>query len=252
MERQFKLIIGLWSLVFFSACGGQLQNLDLSSKGHTPITCLDAGCGQSADHELPVPNGWEKVNLNGQASGGTHNGSLVIYIDKQNQSVIFALPIPVLIPIFTEIPIPDLEGAALTTHTNSNGATSLAVRIPLKYLVKGGVFMPNERLPNGDRLPYVPSGELPGFAIQFPQMPSYRIHLYIGTSVAAVFAELPKLGIPYFGVSHWVVPVQNTANSQVIGAVGYVFPKNQYPGGAYLAAQLPRELAILIDELIRY
>lgn len=200
------------------------------------------------DQGTPQP-GWEKVEFNGYQSGGTSNNSLVIYIDKVNQSLLMVLPIPVIIPIVSPIEIPDLPGAYLTTFTNPNGGgDSLAVSIPLHYIVKGGVFMPNQKLPNGDDLPFVPAGELPGFAIQFPQMPDYQIHLYVGVNVAAVFAELPKVGLP-FG---FLFPVKNAARTKVVGAIGYVTPKNGFDGGMYLAAQLPPELARVIDELIRW
>lgn len=200
------------------------------------------------DQEPPPQAGWERVDFKGYASGGTYNQNLVIYIDKANQSLLLVLPIPVIIPIIAPIPVPDLEGAELTSYTDAQGNTNLAVSIPLRHIVRGGVFMPNERLPNGDPLPYVPSGELPGFAIEFPQMRNYQIHLYVGVSVAAVFAELPDFGLP-FG---WIFPVKNSAGTKVVGAVGYVAPKGQYDGGMYLAAQLPPELAQIIDELIRW
>jgi hypothetical protein len=249
--KKINLLATLMLPLMLGACNKSLAPEEAAAEMPGQVTCLtDDNCGQSSE---PVADGWEKVDLQGVSSGTVpgqvSNGSLVIYIDKVNQAVTFVLPIPILIPIFTDIEIPDLPGAVITTHTSG----SLAVRIPLKYLVKGGVFMPNERLPNGDPLPYVPSGELPGFAIQFPQMPSYRIHLYIGTSVAAVFAELPKFPVPnFFNARHVVVPVKNRANTKVIGAVGYVFKKDEYPGGAYVAGQLPAELAAVIDELIRW
>ena len=108
--------------------------------------------------------------------------------------------------------------------------------------------MPNQKLPSGDDLPYVPAGELPGFAVQFPQMPDYRIHLYIGVNVAAVFAELPNVGLPI----GFLFPVKNLAKTKVIGAIGYVMPKATFAGGMYLATQLPADLARLIDDLIRW
>ncbi len=194
-------------------------------------------------------NGWEKVEFNGYQAGGATNNSLVIYIDKAHQSLLFVLPIPMIIPIVAPIEIPDLPGAYLTTYTDANtGNQSMAVSIPLGYIVKGGVFMPNQKLPSGDPLPFVPAGELPGFAVQFPQMPDYRLHLYIGVNVAAIFAELPDVGLPI----GFLYPVKNQAKTKVVGAIGYVMPKNSFAGGMYLAAQLPPELARVIDDLIRW
>ena len=88
----------------------------------------------------------------------------------------------------------------------------------------------------------------PGFAIQFPQMQNYQIHLYVGVNVAAAFVELPDIGFPI----GFITPVKNAAKTKVIGAVGYVVPKNNFDGGVYLAAKLPAELARTIGELIRW
>lgn len=194
---------------------------------------------------------WEKVELNGYPSGGSYSKNLVIYIDRANQSLIFVLPVPVIIPIISEMRIPDLPDAKLMTYTDAGGGSNLAVSIPLRYIVKGAVFRPDQRLPSGDALPYVPAGELPGFAIDFPQMTNYRIHLYVGVNIAAVFAELPDLPSPIGGITA-IFPVKDAKGLKQIGAVGYVGKKGTYKGGAYLAAQLPAELARVIDDLIRW
>lgn len=236
----------------------------------TATTLILVGCAKgfeglaspSADGQIPVAQGdpwtnpgvtpaggWEKVEFNGYQAGGSGGNSLVIYIDKAHQSLLFVLPIPTIIPIVNPIEIPDLPGAYLTTYTDPNGGgDSVAVSIPLHYIVKGGTFMPNEKLPNGDDLPFVPAGELPGFAIEFPQMQDLRIHLYIGVNVAAVFAELPDFGLPM----GFILPVKNQAKTKVVGAIGYVMPKNAFPGGMYLATQLPADLARIIDDLIHW
>lgn len=198
-----------------------------------------------------VDNGWEKVEMDGYPSGGGYQKNLVIYIDKVGQSLIFVLPIPVLIPIIAPMPITQLEGAMLTSYTNANGEANMAVSIPLGYLVKGGMFRPDERLPNGDRLPFVPAGELPGFGIDFPQMNNYRIHLYVGVNIAAVFVQLPDLPSPVGSVTA-IFPVKDSKGLKQVGAIGYVGKKGTHKGGMYLAAQLPADLARVIDDLIRW
>ncbi len=224
-------------------CSKGFQNLA------NPSTEKPAAQGGTEPNPDPAVNGWDKVDFKGYQAGGTNNNALVIHIDKVHQSLLFVLPIPMIIPIVSQIEIPDLPGAYITNYVNPNGGgDSLAISIPLHYIIKGGAFMPNEKLPNGDDLPFVPAGELPGFAIQFPQMPEYQIHLYIGVNVAAVFAELQDVGLN-FG---FILPVKNQAKTKVVGAIGYVMPKFTYPGGIYLAAQLPADLARVIDDLIRW
>lgn len=242
----------IFSTLFLTACGGKSGFQSLDSSSLVGGSSTSQGSGGTDPGKTPVggesPMTWEKVEMNGYPSGGNYKGHLVIYIDKAKQSLLMVLPIPALIPIVAPVNIPDLDGAYLTSYMDASGSTSLAVNIPLRHIVREGKFMPDQRLPNGDPLPFVPAGELPGFAIEFPQMPRYQIHLYVGVNVAAVFAELPDVGLPFGFISQ----VKNKTNTKVVGAIGYVPPKNNFDGGMYLAAQLPADLARVIDELIRW
>lgn len=247
------LLTAFLSSLFLSACGNKpgFQSLAVPS---STVDGTNGGqnSGGTDPGKTPVsgeaPANWEKVEMNGYPSGGNYKGQLVVYIDKVKQSLLMVLPIPALIPMITPVGIQELEGAYLTSYQDPAGNTLLAVNVPLKYIVREGKFMPNQRLPNGDPLPFIPAGELPGFGIEFPQMSQYQIHLYIGVNVAAVFVELPDFGLP-FG---WISQVKNKTNTRVIGAIGYVPPKNNFDGGMYMAAQLPADLARVIDELIRW
>jgi hypothetical protein len=175
---------------------------------------------------------------------------LVIQIDKANQAILLLLPVPsfAFLPLFPQSAIPNLPGAYFTSYQTASGASQLAISIPLKYILKGAQFGPDQKLPSGDPLPYIPAGELPGFAIQFPQHPDYQVHLYIGVNVAAAFVELPDFGLPIGGI----VKVKNKSKTKEVGAIGYVLPKGNYAGGLYLAAQIPNDMAIMIDNLIRW
>ncbi len=229
-----------------TACGGKngFGLLDV-------VTSKKSSSDQNSSGAPPtgsLPITWDKVEMNGFQSGGSNDGHLVVYIDKINQSLLLVLPIPMLIPNLAPVPIPELAGAFLTSSTNSQGEQSVAISIPLKLLIRQGAFAANERLPSGDDLPFVPAGELPGFAIDFPQMQNYRIHVYVGVDIAAAFVELPDMGIPM----GWIGPVKNTSKTKIIGAIGYVLPKPNFMGGMYLAAQLPGDLARAIDDLIRW
>lgn len=240
---------GLLALLMTGAMG--LTGCAKSFNGSTDSASSSQENDNAGSGGVPDSASWEKVEFDGYPSGGGYSKSLVIYIDKVEQSLMFVLPIPMIIPIINPIAIPELEGAHLTTFTNSNGETNMAVSIPLGYIVKGGVFRPDERLPNGDKLPYFPAGELPGFAIDFPQMPQYKIHLYIGVNNAAVFVELPDLPSPIGGITA-VFPVKDSKGLKQTGAIGYIGKKGSFKGGMYMATQLPASLARVIDDLIRW
>lgn len=235
---------------------------------------LFTGCGSksgfsSADNASIVPDGggtdnnngnnngpgteqpdWNKVDLDGYPTSLDFEGQLVIKVDKDNQALILILPIPAFafMPFTSKLNIPEIPGAFITSYTNSKGDKQLAVSLPLQTVLKGAKFLPNQKLPNGDNLPFVPAGELPGFAIQFPQNPDYRVHLYVGVNVAAAFVELPGIDLPISALSR----VKNGAKTKDVGAIGYIAPKGNFDGGLYLAAQIPDKMAAVIDDLIRW
>jgi hypothetical protein len=250
MKKVFPTL--LLASVLLSGCGKNgfqsLSSLPLNGTSSQGSQGSGSPGDGSSGSNVDNPANWEKANVDGYPTGGTYTGRLVMYVDKEKQSLLLVLPIPALVPSFANVPVPNLDGAYLTTHTDADGNISLAVNLPLKHVLKGAAFMPNQNLPNGDPLPFVPAGELPGFALEFPNMRNNQIHIYIGVNVAAVFAELPDFGLPVGGI----FPVRNTTKTKVIGAIGYVLPKNNYSGGMYLAAQIPAEVARVINDLIRW
>lgn len=213
----------------------------------------DSAPSTNGSLETPAPNGasWDQVSLEGKADGGMHDGALLFFIDKANQALVIQLPLPVIMfPFLSNAVIPDMPDAKVTVITNPNGNKVLGVSVPLKYIVKGAEFVEPQRLPNGDPLPGVPAGELPGFAIQFPSNPDYQLHLYIGVNVAIVFVTLPNFNIPFYLLPE--IPIYNKAKTKKVGTLKYIAPKGMYDGGLYLAAQLPADLARVIDDLIRW
>lgn len=243
MKKTFITLLAATSFMV-TGCGSGFNSL-IGGSDNNSSSGTDNG---SVTPTPGAPTSWDKVEMDGVANGGPNDNTLVVYIDKVNQALILVLPIPMIIPTFGTTPVSQLDGAKLTSYKGKDGTYYFAVSVPLRKIVREGSFMPKQRLPNGDALPYVPAGELPGFGIAFPQMTNYQIHLYVGVNVAAAFVELPNDGLP-FG---WISPVKNKAKTKVVGAVGYVAPKGNYDGGMYLAAQLPADLARAIDNLIRW
>ncbi len=231
-----------------AACDGKngFQSVDAALKGTTNDNDGQgdgSGDGKNAD--------WSQVDMDGYSQGLDTKGKLVVQIDKANQAIVLVLPVPsFLFMPFTDkqVDVPDLDGAYFTSYETASGDKQLAVHVPLKHLIKGGEFTDPKKLPNGDPLPYIPAGELAGFAIQFPNQPKYQVHLYIGVNVAAAFVELPDMDVPI----NYVAKVKNKDKTKEIGAIGYIAPKGNFDGGLYLAAQIPKDMAIVIDELIKW
>jgi hypothetical protein len=234
--------LAITALTLLLGCNGGFRSSDL-----TPI--LSPGnVFQGNPNDGVTPPNWDKVQADGFVSGGAYSGQLVVDIDRDQQSLRLTLPIPLLVPLIAPIELAEAPGAYLYSFTNPDGSMALALNMPLRYIIRDAAFTSGQRLPSGDPLPFIPAGELPGFGIDFPQMPKYRIHIYIGVNVAAAFVELPDLGLPIGGI----FPIKNKAKTKVVGAFGYILPKQKSPGGMYLATQIPDDLARLIDELIRW
>lgn len=205
----------------------------------------------------PPANNWQAIQqkAEGRVEGSSFDGQLLIQIDAANQALIFFLPIPfpsLLVPI-SSFDIPQLPGATVFQVTGADGSASIAVRMPLKYMIKGANLAPYNTLPNGDLLPFMPVGENRGFAIAFPQTPDVKLNLYVSANAAAAFIEIPALKLP----DEWLrftlgFNIKNSTQTQVVGHMAFVPNKGVYPAGVFVASRLPRELAIVIDELLRY
>jgi hypothetical protein len=237
--------------VGLTGCNGKsgFQSLDGALTGSQDSN--SQGGGDTGGNGGGTTADWNKVEMDGYSQGLDSKGKLVIQIDKANQALILILPLPSFLFLpFTSanVDIPDLEGAYFTSYQTASGDRQLAVSVPLKHVIKGAEFGDSQRLPNGDALPFIPAGELPGFSINFPQQPKYQVHVYVGVNVVAAFVELPDLGLPIGGTAK----VKNKDKTKEVGAIGYIPVKGNFNGGLYLTAQLPNDLAITIDELIRW
>ncbi len=235
-------LVGCSGKTGFQSIDGALGSSDNNSQG---------GGGDGGGSGTNTNADWSKVEMDGYSQGLDSKGKLVIQIDKVNQALILILPLPSFLFLpFTSanVDIPDLDGAYFTSYETASGDRQLAVSVPLKHVIKGAEFGDSQRLPNGEALPFIPAGELPGFSINFPQQPKYQVHVYVGVNVVAAFVELPDLGLPIGGTAK----VKNKDKTKEVGAIGYIPAQGNFNGGLYLAAQLPSELAITIDELIRW
>lgn len=209
-----------------------------------------------------VSGAWAKVQekTESQVEGGQYSNQLLIKIDKENQAIILILPLPpIFLASFTQFDVPDMPGVTVKPITNEDGGTSIAVSIPLRYVHKNTEFRDFLTLPNGDKLPFMPVGEMSGFAVSFPNQPKYRLHVYVAVSAAAVFVETPDMDkywndltdhlpiIPQLGF-----PIKNKKYNQTVGYFSAILPKSSFSSGIYVASKLPNDIAQLINELIRF
>lgn len=243
------------SLGLLAGCSKGLQTVDQPSAADG----INGGQGGDSNHGGGSSAGrsWNDLqsSVNGSVSGSAYDGQMVIQIDPENQALILVLPLPSIFLLnVPSMMIPQLPGAALFPMTQPDGSSSMAVRIPLKYLIRGAQLSNYNTLPNGDPLPFMPVGENRGFAISFPQNPKYRLHLYISANAAAVFVETPDFKLP----EQWIIlpslgfRIKNRDKTADVGYFAIVANRGQHSSGVYVSSRLPTEAAILIDELLRY
>lgn len=238
------------------ACGNGFEAESPSAS--VPNTGLENGGGPGEQNPPANPEkAWTQVsdNVNGRVDGGTNSGALVVQVDRQRQALVLILPLPpiFLLPI-SGMSIPELPGASMEMMPQSDGSMAMGVVIPLKYIIKGAQFSEYGRLPNGDSIPFIPVGEARGFALSFPQKPSYRLHLYLAVNAAAVFVETPDWKLPseLSILPTLGFPVKNQNGTQVNGYFAIVPNRGTHASGVYVASRIPRQIAILIDELVRF
>lgn len=228
--------------------------------GEAAPTTDNSGAGGNTEQTTPdqTTNPWSSVStgVNGKVDGSAFNGQLLIQVDSANQALIFYLPIPIEgligLPV-TAIEIPQLPGVTVFQVVKPDGSSQLAIRVPLKYMLRGAELVAYNALPNGDPLPFMPAGENRGFAITLPGNQDLRLHFYLAANAAAVFIELPQLVLP----EPWArlsigFPIRNADKTQVVGYFQFVPNKSTFASGVYIAGRIPTQLATVIDNLIRY
>lgn len=202
-----------------------------------------------------TPDAISKLDLKGTVDstnptlGSGMNGAVAFDFDKVRGEFIVMLPFPGGI-MFTPPPgtfskYPDIT---FQTMFDAEGRAKLAIRIPIKYVLKGVNMLPAAKLPNGDPLPAMPAGygELPSLAMSFPQQNNTQITLYIGVNAIGLFATLPdKFAQIPIGFS---LPIKNADKSKTFGYLTFVPAKGTYEPGLFLSTLIPPSVARLLED----
>ncbi|HEY8272622.1 MAG TPA: hypothetical protein VIG33_17140 [Pseudobdellovibrionaceae bacterium] len=202
--------------------------------------------GSSGSNGAIDPDAFQKLQYKGLISGGNNDGTLVVDIDKVNGALLLIVPLqmnPYIEPAQGEIP--DLPGVKFMTYKDDKGASYFAVNVPLRYVRKGASFLNPARLPNGDALPQVASGELPSVAVAVPGKNNVKFNFYIGVNVIGVYISSPY--DPYMAL-HF--PIRKGV--ETIGYFHTVPAKPGFEGGFFLNTQMPDSVAAIIDDHFRF
>lgn len=231
--------------------------------GSTEIGLQDPGTGTTPGTGGPsnppsTDQKWTQVEdqMYGKVGSGLFSGRLAVQIDRQRQSLVILLPFTVGTNFpFSSFYVPQLTGVSLETQWNADGSTTVGVVVPLHYIRKGLSFGDYSRLPNGEPLPGMPVGESKGFAIDLPQTNvNYRLHFYVAVNAVAAYIETTGFKYPpeLQFLPTTVFPVKDKTNGRTMGYLGLVPPRGSFPPGVFVSTRIPNELAVIIDDLLKF
>lgn len=243
MKSKITLLV---LMTVFTACGGTDPAELSASKEQT-------GLETNPTQPLPTSPHIDSVDMKSRVDDSQNklgfDGALAFDIDKTRGEFVIMLPMPsgvVFTPSGSFNKYPDIT---FTPIFDGSGKMKMAVRVPIKYVLKGVEFVPPARLPNGDALPAMPAGqgELPSLALSFPTHNNTKMSLYIGISALGFFMTLPdKAALPWpINIS---VPLKNKDKTRTFGYLTYVNAKNGHQPGFFISTIVPPEFARILED----
>ncbi len=251
-QKTSQLISTLIFCIFITACGNksfQTENI-VDSTSESDQSNLSNGSKDPA-----LQDQMNKLDLSGYASGNYADGQETINLDKVSGSIIVKIPLGFLVNVtLTANSFPQMPGLIVSTEFDNQKGQILVVKIPVQYLLRNVHTAAPSRLPNGDALPSVPSGELPAVNLVINSQKSEKIYLYLSKEYFAVFFEtkvdfgtLLNPLLPVNPISMISIPIKDKNKVQIVGYLHLIAKKNNFNGGFMLAFRLPSQVAALLD-----
>lgn len=213
-----------------------------SASGGTKNTGSNTGGGEGG-----TSSDWNAIEMTGAINGGRFDQAKVVEIDRTAKMLIVRLPFIAGFQIGAQIPMPikDIPGATIGVEPNSDGSSSIVLRIPLDRVLRGVASLPSSRLPNGDPLPAIPDGELPSIGLSFNNSGTLKGALYLSPAVVGIFVTT-KFN-PYIQLT---LPIRNEARTRTYGYFTTIPQKAGFDGGFFISVAFPDDLARAIDGLL--
>ncbi len=247
MKNQMKVLIAILAATVLTNCSPKAFQAGVSS-----VTGNENG-GQSigsAPSTTPTSKPIDTVDMQGlveSTQAPSYNKALTFDFDKKRGEFIIMIPFPSGVFFSPSGSFPSHPDITYGPAMDAQGAEKLAVRIPIKYIIKGVSLLPTARLPNGDILPRMPQGygELPSLALSFPSQNNMQVSLYLGVNAVGLFVTLPEnIAIP-FGFSF---PVKSADKTKTFGFLTYVPPKGIYPPGMFVSSIIPANVSRILED----
>lgn len=253
MKKTTSTLLLLTTLSFLSCAKNGLSSDILGSssdnKGQSGQSIDSGGNVTPPAQVAPI----DQVDLKSRVDDSSNklgmNGALTFDFDKTNGQFIIMVPMPsgvVFTPTGTFTKYPDITFGPIFDATT--GKVKVAVRIPVKYILKGVSTIPAAKLPNGDPLPAMPAGqgELPSLGLTFPQ-DGTQVSIYIGVNALGLYVTLPQSAALPLPVNI-TVPVKNKDKSKTYGFLTYVNAKSGFPPGLFISSAVPKDVARVLED----
>jgi hypothetical protein len=193
----------------------------------------------------PVP---ASVDVTSFISQGSYDKVQVVELDPLRKDLILRLPLGLnQFIVLASGELPNLPGITFATEILPSGQARLSIRIPLKYVLRGVKNLESKKLPNGDPLPGVSSGELPGLALALDSSRKVQMSLYLGADFVGIFVESPF--DPVVGLAF---PIKNAKGNKYVGLFSMIPAKHEpdFQGGFFISYQLPPEISAVLDKYV--
>ncbi len=245
-----KIIVSCFLIFNILSCskGFQSQSANLSSLSGELSNGAQGAAPDANPAEQPIDQVQMKSMVDDSSQKTGLNGALAFDFDKTRGEFIIMVPLPMNVIFTPSGAFPNYPDITYGPLFDASGKMKIAVRVPVKYLIKGLQFVAPSKLPNGDPLPAMPAGvgELPALGLSFPTSDT-QITLYIGINAIGLFATLPdkaSLPIPF----NITLPLKNQDKSRTFGYLTYVAAKTTFPSGLFIATGVPAQFARILED----
>lgn len=244
---KLKTLFSAMLLTLSVGCGQGFTAASLNS--NIPGTGTDQGSQGTGggQQDNSADQAYQSMEMKGWISGGSESDTLSIDIDKPNKALLLRLPLGMNGNVeITEAEVPQLPGVKFYTYDDpNNGKTYMVISVPFTYVIRGVNTLPPTKLPNGDALPQIPSGELPSLAVPVGHSKDVKMYLYVGVNVVGVYVETPF--DPYIKATF---SIKNQAKTKVLGYFSTIPAKGSYQGGFFLSSTIPNEIALILEKVL--
>lgn len=249
------ILIIITAATFFTGCSPKgFQSSSASTAPDQTNTSTGTGdSGSSGGTTNPGTQPIDTVDLKGKvddtaSSLGIH-GVLTFDFDKTKAKFIIMVPMPsgmIFTPSGSFKNYPDITYGPIFDAT---GKMKMAIRIPIRYVIKGLTIGNPAKLPSGEDLPAMPAGknELPSLALQFPLNDNIQMNLYIGINAIGFFMSLPNqasLPLPF----NITLPIKNKDKTMTMGYLTYVTAKNGFDSGIFVSSIIPPNVSRILED----